>query len=218
MEIPIYFSFKDFENNFDKDFKVYQEKFVDCSERDFLNDVKSSIKSGLKNVSFIEMWKIGVSEPPYLTLSEFESLDINDEILKEIKVANNEGYDFEKAKKIKYSFEKIIEFIDNKLNNFDDETTKTFTTKINSKLTNIQAIGFLFTKLIENNLIEPKKKNGKISPVNIARMILDHFYFEDLEEQPNEEDLRKALFDDNKLSEDKAKLIKLPTLKQLNVK
>lgn len=216
MEISIYFSFKDFEDNYDKDYKTYQNNFSDCSEKDFLDDIKFSYTTGLKNLTFIEMWKIGVSEPPYLTLAELEGVDMMDEVLNEIK--NSNEYDFDKAKKMKYSFEKIIGFANDKLNNFDDEKTKSFTPKINSKLTNIQAIGFLFSQMIDNNLIEPKKKNGKRSPVNIARMILDHFYFEDLEEQPNVEDIRKALFEDNKLSEDKTKLLKLPTLKQLNTK
>lgn len=105
-----------------------------------------------------------------------------------------------------------------KLNNFktpiqkkDDESYR-----IKSKITNLQAIGYLFTEMIEKGLIEPKKKNGKISPLNVSRMILDHFYFEDLEDQPGEEDLRKALFSDNKLSNDKISLFKLPTVKQLN--
>lgn len=90
--------------------------------------------------------------------------------------------------------------------------------KIISKITNIQAIGYLFTELINNGLIEPKKKSGNLSPLNIARMILEHFHFEDLEKQPKEEDLRKALFTDNRLSVDKTKLFNIPKLKQLNEK
>ena len=75
---------------------------------------------------------------------------------------------------------------------------------------------FVFVEMIEKGLIEPRRKSGKTSPVNVARMILEHFHFEDLETQPKEEDLRKALFEDNKLSEDKRNLFKLPTKKQIN--
>lgn len=90
--------------------------------------------------------------------------------------------------------------------------------KINTKITNVQAIGYLFSELINKGLIEPKYKNVRRSPLNTARMILEHFHFSDLDKQPSEEVMRKALFDDNSLSKDKTQYFKLPFLKQMNEK
>lgn len=90
--------------------------------------------------------------------------------------------------------------------------------KIISKLTNLQAIGYLFTELIKKGLIQPKFRNGNINQLGTARMILEHYHFQNLDKQPSVENIRKTLFDDNQLSEDKAELFEFPTLKQLNSK
>ncbi|MDY3505100.1 hypothetical protein [Riemerella anatipestifer] len=81
----------------------------------------------------------------------------------------------------------------------------------------IQLIGYIFTELIEKGYIEPKRKSGKTNASATAEMLLNHFNFTYNANgtQPSKEYLKKALFEQNQLSSDKATLIKIPRLKKL---
>lgn len=113
-----------------------------------------------------------------------------------------------------YSLYKLKNFLTKFIKN-DDEENNIITEKIKLK-GSLQSIGYLFTKLIENGFIEAPKRSENINKTATAKMILEHFEFVDKEKQPNEEDIRKTLFEDNKLSFDKQNLFKIPTSKQIN--
>lgn len=84
--------------------------------------------------------------------------------------------------------------------------------KINGSL---QAWGYILTELIEKGYIEPQRKNGKLNVQGTAKMILDHFEFTKEEFQPSPESVRQSLFNQNKFSNDKQDLFKIPSFKQL---
>ncbi|MFP3599422.1 hypothetical protein [Chryseobacterium sp. SIMBA_029] len=84
--------------------------------------------------------------------------------------------------------------------------------KINGSL---QAWGYIFTELMDKGYIEPQRKNGKLNVQGTAKMILDHFEFTKEEFQPPLESVRQALFTQNKFSNDKQNLFKIPSFKQL---
>lgn len=84
--------------------------------------------------------------------------------------------------------------------------------KINGSL---QAWGYILTEFIEKGFIEPQRKNGKLNVQGTAKMILDHFEFTKEEFQPSVESLRQSLFIQNKFSNDKQDLFKIPSFKQL---
>lgn len=115
-------------------------------------------------------------------------------------------------------FTEFKKFIINTIEKKETELTIVPENKIISNVTNLQAIGYLFTKLIQKGLIELKYRNGKVNQSGSARMILEHYHFKNLDKQPTEEDIRKTLFEDNKLSDDKVELFKFPTVNQLNSK
>lgn len=95
-----------------------------------------------------------------------------------------------------------------------DEATECEKITINGS---IQLIGYIFTELIEKGYIEPKRKSGKTNASATAEMLLNHFNFtyNANGEQPSKEYLKKALFEQNQLSSDKATFIKIPHLKKL---
>ena len=96
---------------------------------------------------------------------------------------------------------------------YDKEVTPvTSKIRINGSL---QALGYLFTELIEKGYIEPQRKSGKINIQGTAKMILDHFEFTKDEEQPSIESVRQSLFNQNKFSNDKQDLFKIPSFKQV---
>lgn len=134
----------------------------------------------------------------------------------------NENFPIELANGIKKYFILFEDSVNKMIDPIEEKQhtllTQNDTSKIASKLTNLQAIGYLFTELIEKGIMQPKRKAGKYSPTNTAKLILEHFHFEDLEEQPTPEDIRKTLSNDNRLSSDKMQLFKIPTAKQLNEK
>ena len=74
----------------------------------------------------------------------------------------------------------------------------------------------LISELIEKGYIVPPRRNGNINVLATARMILEHFEFADREQQPNEEDIRKTLFTDNRLSTERQSLFKIPSMEKLN--
>lgn len=84
--------------------------------------------------------------------------------------------------------------------------------KVNGSL---QAWGYILTELIEKGYIEPQRKNGKLNVQGTAKMILDHFEFTKEEFQPPLESVRQSLFTQNKFSNDKQDLFKIPSFKQL---
>jgi hypothetical protein len=84
--------------------------------------------------------------------------------------------------------------------------------KVNGSL---QALGFIFTELIEKGYIEPIRKTGKINVQGTAQFLLDHFEFTKDMEQPSLEGLRQSLFSQNKFSMDKQNLFKIPGLNQI---
>ncbi|HFK5505605.1 hypothetical protein [Elizabethkingia anophelis] len=238
MEVPLYFSLKKFEQNYMFDFMDVRDRnlslmsYYDILSEKYLNVFsetnqilldEDSLRKYLSKYSdhegFIDFvltnyegYKDFLEErnPPddVDLLPEFIDLNITDIGIGAVLEINNiHTYIISEMVKLKFSGK------DNQYRRVSDKTNK-----INSKITNIQAIGYLFTELIDKGLIEPINKGGNLSPTNTARMILDHFHFEDLEEQPSVEYLKKTLFTDNSLSGDKTKHFKLPTLKQLNQK
>ncbi|WP_223560209.1 hypothetical protein [Chryseobacterium lathyri] len=97
--------------------------------------------------------------------------------------------------------------------NFDKEAVP-ITSKI--KITgSLQALGYIFTELFEKGYIEPQRKNGKVNIQGTAKMILDHFEFIREEVQPSLESVRQSLFTQNKFSNDKQDLFKIPNCSQL---
>ncbi|TLX23951.1 hypothetical protein FE904_19575 [Chryseobacterium indologenes] len=84
--------------------------------------------------------------------------------------------------------------------------------KVNGSL---QALGFILTELMDKGYIEPQRKNGKLNTQGTAKMILDHFEFTKEEFQPVVESVRQSLFTQNKFSNDKQDLFKIPSCKQL---
>lgn len=81
----------------------------------------------------------------------------------------------------------------------------------------IQLLGYIFTQLIENGYIEPKRRNGKTNASATAEMLLKHFNFTYAPDgkQPAKEYLKKSLFEQNSLSADKTEFIKIPHLKKM---
>ena len=80
----------------------------------------------------------------------------------------------------------------------------------------LQSLGYIFSELIEKGYIIPPRRNININILATARMILEHFEFADREQQPNEEDIRKTLFTDNRLSAERQSLFKIPGMEKLN--
>jgi len=79
----------------------------------------------------------------------------------------------------------------------------------------LQAWGYILTELMDKGYIEPQRKNGKLNVQGTAKMILDHFEFTKEEFQPPLESVRQSLFTQNKFSNDKQDLFKIPSFKQL---
>ncbi|AIH01283.1 hypothetical protein [Riemerella anatipestifer] len=135
-----------------------------------------------------------------------------------------------KYNNFKLSVPKIYKFISDRRKEINgvqttDEVTSTAeeqhkTGEEHEKITingSIQLIGYIFTELIEKGYIEPKRKSGKTNASATAEMLLNHFNFtyNANGEQPSKEYLKKALFEQNQLSSDKATFIKIPHLKKL---
>ncbi len=111
MEIPIYFSFSDFEKNYISDFERYKETYHDCLEGDFLSEIKKLYISAVQNVEFVNLYEIGAT-PPFITLAEMQGENIISGIIEKIKSPG--GYDFAAAKKYQFTFNKIISFVQDK--------------------------------------------------------------------------------------------------------
>lgn len=112
MEIPIYFSFSDFDKNYLSDFESYKETYHDCFEGDFLNEIEKLYTAALKNVEFLDLLSLGITKPENLTLAEFQGENILQTVIEKIKSPG--GYDFEAAKKYQFTFNKIILFVQDK--------------------------------------------------------------------------------------------------------
>ncbi|AZA84957.1 hypothetical protein C1637_22010 [Chryseobacterium lactis] len=84
--------------------------------------------------------------------------------------------------------------------------------KVNGSL---QALGYILTELMDKGYIEPQRKNGSLNVQGTAKMILDHFEFTKEEFQPPLESVRQCLFTQNKFSNDKQNLFKIPSSQQL---
>ncbi len=241
MELAIYDNFQRFQDNYIKDFGQFDEvsladylTYLEYQYSEIINlqnQIKKitlkefdEIKNDYEDKRILNYFVKHTFGPSEKNADEIEIKFQNDEVKLlnfqtkrqmryiEISKAHSEILNFVKLELLKLNYEKPQN------TEIEIQLSANQTQKINSKITNIQAIGYLFTELIQKNLIEPKRKNGKISPLNVARMILEHFHFQNLDEQPTEEDLRKALFDDNRLSQDKQNLFNLPSEKQINLK
>ncbi|AGC40764.1 hypothetical protein [Riemerella anatipestifer] len=172
-----------------------------------INSTDKTYKTYLEEV-YIEPFK------PFIDNNDFLGLYFNDT----------------KFKNFQYAKGKIYKFISDRRKEINgvqttDEVTSTAeeqhkTGEEHEKITingSIQLIGYIFTELIEKGYIEPKRKSGKTNASATAEMLLNHFNFtyNANGEQPSKEYLKKALFEQNQLSPDKATFIKIPHLKKL---
>lgn len=216
-----HFDFSQFQS-FSKDEQV--KFFVDI----IFNIANSSdkINDDILDDEIEELYFKSIKIIPRNIIKYEESLDNLDKIktisiLNSLNFRNEHEYGFY-TNKHKLGYKVYLEFkrfIKNRKDTQETSTEKQIpANKIISNLVNLQAIGYLFTELIRKGLIQPIYRNGKINQLGTARMILEHFYFQDLDSQPNEEDVRKTLFEDNKLSEDKINLFEIPSIKKLNTK
>lgn len=112
MDFIIHYSFKDFIKDYQGDFLIEKTIYPDITIEDYFKELKPIYKLAVKNVHFIE---IDYSNVRIMTEAEFTGETI-DEVLDKIKYYDDDGlqYDFEEARKLKYSFSRILEFIENK--------------------------------------------------------------------------------------------------------
>lgn len=108
MDLRIYLSFDDFKNNYNKDFDIWGNNYPDAKELDYLLELESLYLVALDNVTFDKL-AMDIYDMPAITRAEHYGDRIIDEVLGKIK--NVDGYDFKIAKKIRFSFNAILEHL-----------------------------------------------------------------------------------------------------------
>ncbi|AQX09189.1 hypothetical protein [Elizabethkingia ursingii] len=225
MKIPFYYSFKEFEKRhmldyvdlrntginlidyFDSIGKLYLEKkdlYRAMNHIALIDDLQMANKElywSLRD-TYIERHGVILNEyNHYGNLGQFKSY---------IKQSLCSGID----EIITYAYNKYLEFSIININN-GNAYKETNSSKIKVR-GSLQSLGYVFSELIEKGYIVPPRRNGNINVLATARMILEHFEFADREQQPNEEDIRKTLFTDNRLSTERQSLFKIPGMEKLN--
>ena len=225
MKIPFYYSFKEFEKRhmldyvdlrntgmnlidyFDSIGKLYLERkdlYTAMNHSTLIDELKMAhqkLYQSLRN-DYVEKYGVILNEyNNYGDLGRFEFF------MKRHICGNIDEI-------ITYAYNKYLELSIININN-GNNLKETDSTKIKVK-GSLQSLGYVFSELIEKGYIVPPRRNGNINVLATSRMILEHFEFVDRENQPNEEDIRKTLFTDNKLSMERQELFKIPKMERLN--
>lgn len=111
----ISYSFREFENSYDSQLQSYLDEYEDNSELEFCNENIDQYKIYLENV------RIFSEGYPY-PMAHFKGYNMVDEILDKVK--NNEGFDFKLCNNYSKSFNKIIVFLQEKMNLLSNDTTE----------------------------------------------------------------------------------------------
>lgn len=107
MEIPIYYNFVDFKNDYQDNFKKWNEFFPDARECDFTDELIKTYQVALKNVTFIEVQEMEIVD----TVSRFTGIDIIDEIECKVYDKDSKEFDLKFIKNCDFTFSRIIEFL-----------------------------------------------------------------------------------------------------------
>ena len=144
--------------------------------------------------------------------------DKSADFLKDLEINRQHNEHLSKFNNSKFVINKKVNIL--VYNSFKDKLQNTYYENAEIEkmkfIGSLQSFGFIFSELIEKGYIEAPKRNGKKNNSAISRMLLNHFEFIGKEIQPNQDDIRKTLFTDNKLSADKQNLFKIPKSKTIN--
>lgn len=147
---------KDFNNHFENDFINYKKKYIDCSKKQFINELENHYKHCLKNVRIINIPELGLYEV------DNEANHYGVYIIPEIQdlYKNEDGTNELKRKNLEITFENILDQLKIKKSRIssDNNTSQIPVSKLKWQGTQTQFIE-LTKALIENGSVKGLQKD-----------------------------------------------------------
>ena len=106
----IYYTLKEYKDNYNKTHELFINKHNDATELDFIQNQISNYKTYIENVTFIE-WEY---EPRVIIESEIKGENMVSEIIEQVKESKTKKIDYEKCNNFYYSFKAIITYLEDK--------------------------------------------------------------------------------------------------------
>lgn len=148
MDCPkLYFSLDEFKNCFNTDFENFKSIYNDANLEMFVKENISYYTKCIENTEYINL-----NDGNYFIKTEFLGSNTIDEILNKIKISQNEINEI-KRKQFNFSFQAILEFLNEKLNIKENNTSYLQWYGTKSELIE------LTKALIENGNLKGKQEN-----------------------------------------------------------
>lgn len=173
----IYFSFKQYQENYEKELSDFIDDYEDNTKDDFWKEQLKLYSVCKENVHIFEIE--GTAQ--YKTIAEFQGTNVIDEVLD--KISDGKEYNFEYAQKLERSFNKILDFITKQIS---PETQ--IEASINEGL-NWEGTKLELTELIKA-LIHAQKLDQNLSETKIFKRFCKFLNVEDFNHTDKARDIR----------------------------